>query len=198
MRCSDCNICIHMYVCNCSDSLIRNTICKQVHLLQRFLFPHNFQNGDCNLQHQEAQNEKEEVAILTDHLRHNGNLTKDVKIVQERLKENLIILAEEVTKCDDKYALQQFETHINSAKHLLASLRNRAPLNQLQCSRPCPGNKRIERQTRFYSTKKKRKSSQKVRFSKPTRSDKERLFSKEQKPDLMTSYYQEIDFPQTS
>ena len=32
--CADCHICIHMYSCNCPDSLI---ICKHVHLLMHFI-----------------------------------------------------------------------------------------------------------------------------------------------------------------
>ena len=35
IRCTDCNVCIHMYSCNCQDSLIRATICKHVHLVVR-------------------------------------------------------------------------------------------------------------------------------------------------------------------
>ena len=37
LRCQRCNICVHIFLCNCPDSLIRSTICKHVHLLQTVL-----------------------------------------------------------------------------------------------------------------------------------------------------------------
>ena len=35
--CSDCNICLHTYTCDCADALIRATICKHIHLVARYL-----------------------------------------------------------------------------------------------------------------------------------------------------------------
>lgn len=35
INCTDCNICIHSYTCNCPDALIRATICKHIHLFVR-------------------------------------------------------------------------------------------------------------------------------------------------------------------
>ena len=37
LKCSDCNVCIHQFVCGCPDSLYRNTICKHIHLVARSL-----------------------------------------------------------------------------------------------------------------------------------------------------------------
>lgn len=37
LSCQECNICVHLYVCNCPDSLILHTICKHIHLVQRSL-----------------------------------------------------------------------------------------------------------------------------------------------------------------
>ena len=37
LKCKECNICIHQFICDCPDSLIHNTICKHVDLLQRYL-----------------------------------------------------------------------------------------------------------------------------------------------------------------
>ena len=33
LKCQECNICVHMYCCNCSDALIHHTICKHIHLV---------------------------------------------------------------------------------------------------------------------------------------------------------------------
>lgn len=36
-KCSDCNICIHKYLCSCIDSSIKWNICKHVHALSRYM-----------------------------------------------------------------------------------------------------------------------------------------------------------------
>ena len=33
LKCQECNICVHMYCCNCNDALIHHTICKHIHLI---------------------------------------------------------------------------------------------------------------------------------------------------------------------
>ena len=33
--CSNCNVCIHMFSCSCTDALIHGTICKHIHLVIR-------------------------------------------------------------------------------------------------------------------------------------------------------------------
>lgn len=37
LQCQRCNICVHMFLCNCPDGLTQSTICKHVHLLQNVL-----------------------------------------------------------------------------------------------------------------------------------------------------------------
>ena len=35
LKCSECDICVHLYSCTCPDSLLQHTICKHVHLVVR-------------------------------------------------------------------------------------------------------------------------------------------------------------------
>ena len=37
LKCSECNACFHMFVCNCADALINSTLCKHAHLVQHYL-----------------------------------------------------------------------------------------------------------------------------------------------------------------
>ena len=118
------------------------------------------------------------MTLLAGHLKGRNECSKDVKAMQQRLRDKLLILSEAMTNCNDKNALQQLEVQINSAKHLFTSLQNRTPLRQLQVSKQYPANKRIETQHRFYSTKKKRKNTQRLRFSKPTRNETDKILKK--------------------
>ncbi|XP_038070595.1 uncharacterized protein LOC119739654 isoform X2 [Patiria miniata] len=37
LRCEECNVCVHLFLCNCPDCLINSTICKHIHLIQRLV-----------------------------------------------------------------------------------------------------------------------------------------------------------------
>ncbi|XP_033633577.1 uncharacterized protein LOC117295121 [Asterias rubens] len=37
LHCEECNVCVHTFFCNCPDCLINSTICKHIHLVQRFI-----------------------------------------------------------------------------------------------------------------------------------------------------------------
>ena len=36
IRCQECNICVHMFLCNCANALIKSSICKLAHLVASF------------------------------------------------------------------------------------------------------------------------------------------------------------------
>ena len=36
-RCVECDVCVHQYLCNCTDSLIKQSICKHIHLVIRYM-----------------------------------------------------------------------------------------------------------------------------------------------------------------
>ena len=188
VKCSECNICIHQYVCNCPDSLIQSTICKHVHLLQRFLLqPNNpTENGDgsspifdTNSVHEDEVTYKhKEIKLVEEHLKLDAGPPKDIQSLRQRLRETLLVLADRVMTCDNKSSLQELEKQVNSARHLFSSMNKNKPLKHLEVTRQFPGNKKIETQLRFHSTKKKRKLPKNVRFSKPRTTDINKIFSK--------------------
>ena len=185
IKCSDCRVCIHQYVCNCPDSLIQSTICKHVHLLQRFLLqPKNpTENSDDfglvpdSVREDEIKYKDTEVKLVAEHLKQDAGPPKDIQALRHRLREKLLVLADGVMTCDNKSSLQELEKQLNSARHLFSSMNKHKPLEHLQVTRQFPGNKNIEAQVRFHSTKKKRKLPKNIRFSKPTRAEIDEIFS---------------------
>ena len=119
VKCSECNICIHQYVCNCPDSLIQSTICKHVHLLQRFLLqPNNpMENGDgsspifdTNSVHEDEVTYKhKEIKLVEEYLKLDAGPPKDIQSLRQRLRETLLVLADRVMTCDNKSSLQELE-----------------------------------------------------------------------------------------
>lgn len=80
-------------------------------------------------------------------------------------------------KCTDYEALREFRKGILAKQCLLRSMAEnpRMPTLLGEGSR-LPRNKNIETQKCFYSTKKKRKRCERVKFSKPTSEGKENIF----------------------
>ena len=77
---------------------------------------------------------------------------------------------------DDLTALKQLDKSLNSAENLFISLSQNKSLNELETVTNAPPNKKIDVQKKFYSTTKKRKRKQKVRYAKPTQDEKKELF----------------------
>ena len=61
---------------------------------------------------------------------------------------------------------------IHTTENLFISINEDQPLNQLERVIDAPANKKIEVQKKFYSTAKKWKKKQKVRYAKPTQDEK--------------------------
>ncbi len=100
----------------------------------------------------------------------------DVGQVRQRLQEHFLQFHTNVkTGCHSKDSLLLFEKQILAANNLLDAINNKKPL----CTLPVvniPGNKKIEPQLRFFSTKKKRKHTNHVRFTKPNDEDINKMF----------------------
>ena len=184
IKCSECRICVHQYLCSCPDSLMQSTICKHVHLLRHFLLQLNNprENGDdCgpildSVLEDEIKYKDKEVKLVADHLKNVSGPPKDVQALRCRLREKLLVLADNVITCDNKSSLQELEKQLNSARHLFSLINKHKPLEHLQVTCQFLGNKNIETQLRFHSTKK-RKLPKNIRFSKPTRAEIDEIFS---------------------
>lgn len=128
---------------NCPDSLIQATICKHVHLLQRFLLSDKQTNQDGKPVPDSSRQSSEhvtkykdtEVQLMAEHLKQNAGATKDVKILRQRLRDKLLVLADSVQTCDDKSALQQFEKQLNSTRCLFTSLQTNTSTNHCNSSK---------------------------------------------------------------
>ena len=184
LKCTECTIpvCIHQYICTCPDSLIQSTICKHIHILQCFLSTQQTETDDDNemevdahVLHQDFVNN--EVQLVSSHLQQH-KAQNDIASLRQAIKGKLLTLGEQLDSCHDKVALQQLDKQINAAQHLFSSLQKRTSLHKMKPTTIAPANKNIERQKRFHSTKKKTKTTKRVRFTKPTREDVSLLFPK--------------------
>ncbi len=177
MICVECNICIHQYVCNCTDSLIHNTTCKHIHMLQQYLTKADVkdhkEDGSVGNEYNNA-----EIKLVASQLckekKYSNNLISTRKALQEKLR----LLAEELTACEDIDIIIQISKQVNASHHLYKSMQKQnSTMSPMKPVSNSPANKNIDPQRKFRSTKKKRKQTTKVRFAKPTHDDISALFT---------------------
>ena len=78
---------------------------------------------------------------------------------------------------NDLTALKQLDKSLIAAENLFISLNQNKSLTHLETVTNAPANKKIDVQKKFYSTTKKRKRKQKIRYAKPTQDEKQELFN---------------------
>ena len=109
-----------MFVCNCADTLIRNTICKHIHLVARFNqqnFDHNtFQSVQLHQQgiHDKYDNESSLVKNLQD-----TRKLSDIAVIRTELHTQLLHLANQLDLVQDKDTLYDVSSYITSAMNLI-------------------------------------------------------------------------------
>lgn len=179
LRCNRCNICVHMYSCTCPDSLIQNTICKHVHLLNLKVIKTTENEQPPLLNTDKTDYVNNELKLICEHMPLTEERS-DVNVIKERIQAHLLELGTAVQSCIDKEALLQLDKKLlTAAKSLLVAMQQYQKPMSLQPKQNIPANKNIDPQRRFFSTKKKRKFANKGRFTKPTTEDLERIFSKD-------------------
>ncbi len=181
LKCSQCNICVHQYICDCPDSLIHNTICKHIHLIKRHLTNNATDQTSGSVvgtQEESTVGYKDtEVTLVASHLQQDKKPPQDLSSLRQTLQDRLQQFVEELNGCDDKDILCQISKKVNASYHLYKSLTKENTSFTIKPVSNSPANKTIRPQQRFKSTKKKRKRNNNVRFAKPSHDDVTSLFT---------------------
>lgn len=153
LRCLKCKICLHMYTCTCIDCSIKYNMCIHIHLactqyngkLQHVHKIDNLVYNDNNDEHQYAQPLK------------NINLDKEilnpnsVNQEKENLKEEFLEILALMNSNDDVEIVKKY---LKSMKiTLLANMQNSNKQFETSAGKPLNCKRLIEKQNRFYSTK---------------------------------------------
>jgi hypothetical protein len=146
IECKECCICVHIFSCNCADSLQLGTICKHIHLVVRYI----------GKDWERSESQLEITPSLLTSVTNPPNS-------KERILQKLNRIATYLHSTSNIEAIMSIEKrYINPAIHCIE-------LYQEQKS-ATPPNKLIEKQN-FFSTKRKRQSS-KIRLGKPSHAEK--------------------------
>ena len=190
--CPECNICVHMFMCNCADALIRTTICKHIHLVSRLtskasnpkantdrLFEHNpeislleISKHDFTVPEASQQNDSmvQQATPLLKNLQEKTQLC-NITVLRKEIQKQLFSLAGQLEFVCDIETLKDVRLYAFSAMNLIKARKNLTksfPIDKNE-----PSNKLIEQQRIFFSTKKKKRKQATVRIRKPTSKEKE-------------------------
>ena len=169
MKCSECGTCAHVMLCTCPDFLFNNIGCKHMHLLQRWLAPTNDQTNVLESPQAAAYVQNEIAKTIKSLERTDSNFPVMASRVKNRLHE--LIQQVEVCSSIDLEALSHFEKQLQAASNTFNSMLQYKTTSAIPVKNEIHANKNIAVQHTFFSTKKKRKRNDTIRFTKPTHED---------------------------
>lgn len=160
--CSQCDICIHSYSCTCPDFLIQHTICKHIHVV--IIKKNNL------LQHKSTENPGASLTEYINTLKGEKSYQSNDTIMQIISSETLK-LQNNLLKNPNRTLLKHVASCLKKENSFIeATTSNNINFTKLPKSEAEPANKKIEKQIRFFSTKKKR-TSKKTKISKPDKDE---------------------------
>ena len=173
--CAECEICVHMFLCSCPDALIKSSICKHIHLVGRLRLnlitkmdlADDSDSDPPELSLPEADGSLDSgspgESILLNTLQDKTQLS-EASAVKNDVHTSILSLAGYIHNIDDVGILKEIKTRVMSTVNFIRAnnqIRPSFPKTNLQ-----PATTHIDKQRSFFSTKKKRKVS--VRIRKPT------------------------------
>ena len=172
LRCVDCNVCSHTYMCPCPDSLVLNNMCKHIHLVSRKQLEDGTRKNDSAVHGLQADSTyvNEELDILAASVENVHSA--EPRHIKSQISETCRCIEDAANTSLDVTALSQLRTQLNAALNTLRSLSRQDSYSRIRPVSNAPANKNIDKQQRFYSIKKKRQKDFPVRFAKPSRAEK--------------------------
>ena len=161
LKCSHCGVCVHMYSCTCLDSVLHSTACKHVHLVHK---QKHIRTSEADENESPLPNE-EYSSTFQDYFERD---ISDSKSTSESLVTTCREIQLIIPSISNVSAIRAANKHLKSTLSLLrASISQSSENAPLQPKKNYASNKHHQKQPRFYSTRKKRKSTS-SRWSKPT------------------------------
>lgn len=169
LRCEECKICIHEYVCSCIDSAIQFNMCKHIHYLCKINYANSQQprlanselsssvlGGDGLLVVEDfRKGETETIFSITKtcSLKEN-NSTESLKDRKEIFKLKISKMLNDIQNIEEMAALENL---VNPFDAMLLAIRNNKQIVTKDTVHKIPSNKKISPQRKFFSTKKTKK-----------------------------------------
>ena len=162
LRCSTCGTCVHMYTCSCIDASLHATVCKHVHAISMLSV-----KPIANSPNATGIDEIKYFTTILNDTQQSNQLERMRKQLFDKIHEITVL----VSNCPSMDALKASSAHLTSAIVAIKAVERSAELqvDTLNRKRKIPPNKKMEKQHRFFSTKKQKLSHRKSnKLSKPS------------------------------
>uniref|UniRef100_A0A224Z2Y4 Tick transposon n=1 Tax=Rhipicephalus zambeziensis TaxID=60191 RepID=A0A224Z2Y4_9ACAR len=169
LRCKECAVCVHTYMCTCYAHLIHFTVCKHIHCVVIANTSSSSDNNDYESPPEMATETSQALHIVQSIVKMEAAATVSssalFKAKMESVKQAIVDgeVSEEVAEKANKLFEPVFLLVEGDRKRSMPDQSNE------------PANKKVERQVRFHSTKKPRLSQPSSSLSRPTEAQKEVL-----------------------
>ena len=171
LKCSFCNICIHMMSCTCMDAVIQATLCKHVHFIHQQQMSNTIMVAPSTSTATESAPETEE--LLNSCVSHTDT---NVEQMKERLHAKVTTLAGKLQQVQSLDILKDAEKAVDK---LLKFVDIEPSPQSLPQTNRTPGNKKmtVQRPVKpFHSTVRPRKKKT-TRLAKPSQSERSKIVS---------------------
>lgn len=167
--CSKCAVCIHTYMCTCYEYMLHHAICKHIHAVLMAQAPENLESMPVDSPSEEEAKTSRAQSLLDSvgKTQASTSITRSAEVLAcvDTIKEY------EAEGAVDPEVTKKASGMLQKVVGLYEREKKRGFANKTKE----PANKNIERQVRFYSTKKPRLSRPTATLSKPTEQQKEML-----------------------
>ncbi|XP_068085459.1 uncharacterized protein [Anabrus simplex] len=171
LKCTECNTCIHSYVCTCHDSSIKFNMCKHIHLVAKYIGGANehILESDTNLVIQEAPSNEEKDIILKE-LRNpmKRRLSEDIEECKAKLRK----------KFESILATIESREHVDiiekQLQPIIPTIQAHSTKAMISTAPSTSKGIKFETQRRLFSTKKPHKKTSSS-LSRPTESEQQAI-----------------------
>lgn len=172
--CVPCNICIHTYSCECIDYIIKNNICKHIHFCVQTL--QTKMKRDFVVSNNAIEVNKDNIAMLEPYIALVNHSNLNDKLTTVKLKaEAFLGYLSKGTYVDSDFTDETLSSWSRKLNKMLEDIDSKKQCSKQNISPKAikePGNKKVMKQVRFYSTKKNRHPLTTLNMSVPTSNEK--------------------------
>lgn len=170
--CRFCDVCVHAYKCTCPDYFLHSTICKHVHFVvmnkesskynglltnERGTQP----NLSAIIEENNTPNDEKETEVQTHLETLASNKSENLNETKEKISRLIPSFLKRVYENNDSTTISEVYSSLKKSYQLLQIERSALPIVPLPLSQE-PANKKIKKQTNFFSTKKKNNNKKSV------------------------------------
>ena len=155
IKCHECNICPHIYSCTCLDATLHATVCKHIHLIYMYICMSPGEKLTTYIPSNTIPNNEVDYTYFNEVLTHN-KIDPNLDSIKTTFLSRLAELEQFVRSCHNQEAILAASKHLKAGISIFQAFQNQNEDRSLMKKRQYAPNQNMDKQLKFFSTKKKR------------------------------------------